>query len=161
QARAEFEVLAQQFLVLRATEERLKAELRRATAMTMPADLARHTNNPDLESIWSGQVEQFNSRVTALQGARQVIREKIAQLESQIVGAEGTLKSYETQIASVRAEMADIAPLVEKKLIARPRYLQLERSGIQLEGQVADAQATIAKAKQAIAEQTQQMAQLE
>ncbi len=161
QARAEFEVLSQQFLVLRATEERLKAELKRATAMSMPADLARHADNPDLEAIWSAQVDQFDSRLAALQGARLVIREKIAQLEYQIVGAEATLKSYQTQIASVKAEMDDIKPLVDTKLIARPRYLQLERSGIQLEGQAADTLATIAKAKQAIAEQSQQIAQLE
>ena len=39
QARAEFEVLAQQAVVLRATEERLRAELTRATALMMPEDL--------------------------------------------------------------------------------------------------------------------------
>src|SRR5262249_3169114 len=52
-------------------------------------------------------------------------------------------------------------PLVEKGLIARPRYLQLERSGTQLEGQEAEATANIAKAREAIAEQTQQMGQLD
>lgn len=161
QARAEFEVLSQQFLMLRATEERLKAELNRTTFMRMPADLAGYANNADLDVIWSAQVNQLNSRLQALQGARSVIREKIAQLEHQIAGAEGTLKSYRAQIDSVRAEMEAIRPLVDKKLIARPRYLQLERSGIQLEGQAADTQAAIAKAKQAIAEQTQQLAQFE
>ena len=57
--------------------------------------------------------------------------------------------------------MESIAPLVKQGLIARPRYLQLERSGAGLEGQAADAMANIAKARQAIAEQMQQMAQLD
>ena len=46
-------------------------------------------------------------------------------------------------------------------MIARPRYLQLERSGTALEGQAADTLASVAKFRQAIAEQMQQKAQLE
>jgi HlyD family type I secretion membrane fusion protein len=161
QARAEFQVLSQQFAVLRATEERLKAELNRAPSLVMPPRLAREADNPDLPAIWSAQVDQFESRRAALEGARQVIREKIAQLEHQIEGLQATLAAYEQQIASVRMEMAEIRPLVEKQLITRPRYLQLERSGTQLEGQAADTRATIARARQAIAEQRQQMAQLD
>ncbi|MBX3501688.1 MAG: HlyD family type I secretion periplasmic adaptor subunit [Alphaproteobacteria bacterium] len=161
QVRAEFEVLSRQFLVLRATEERLKAELKRADAMTLPADLVPHNDNVDFTAVWTGQLDQFTSRRAALEGARQVIREKIAQLEHQITGGEGAVKSYRTQIASVKAEMEDIKPLLDKKLIARPRFLQLERSGIQLEGQLAEAQAAIAKSRQAITEQHQQIAQLE
>lgn len=161
QVRAEVKVLSQHFLVLRATEERLKAEFRRADAMTLPADLADHADNQDFTVIWGGQVEQFDTRRAALESARQVVRERIAQLEHQIVGSVGALKSLQSQIASVKAEMADIKPLIEKKLIARPRYLQLERSGTQLEGVHAETAATIARARQAIAEQNQQIAQLE
>ncbi len=161
QARAEFQVLSQQYAVLRATEERLKAELNRAPRLVMTPALAREADNPDLPAIWSAQVDQFESRRAALEGARQVIREKIAQLEHQIEGLQATLAAYEQQIASVRMEMAEIKPLVEKQLITRPRYLQLERSGTQLEGQAADTRATIARARQAIAEQRQQMAQLD
>ncbi len=161
QLRAEVKVLSQHFLVLRATEERLKAEFRRADAMTLPADLADHADNQDFPVIWGGQVEQFATRRAALESARQVVRERIAQLEHQIVGGEGALKSLRSQIASVKAEMADIKPLIEKKLIARPRYLQLERSGTQLEGQQAETEAAIARARQAIAEHNQQIAQLE
>jgi len=46
-------------------------------------------------------------------------------------------------------------------LIARPRFLQHERSAAALEGQAADTLANIAKLRQAIAEQRQQMAQLD
>jgi HlyD family type I secretion membrane fusion protein len=113
QVRAEFEVLSQQFLVLRASEERLKAELARLDAMTLPADLADRADGPDFQAIWGGQVEQFASRRAALDGARQVVRERIAQLEHQIVGREGALKSLQTQIASVKAEMAEIKPLID------------------------------------------------
>jgi epimerase transport system membrane fusion protein len=57
--------------------------------------------------------------------------------------------------------MESIQPLVAQGLIARPRFLQLERSSAALEGQAADTLANIAKLRQAIAEQTQQVSQLD
>src|SRR5438270_9799253 len=125
----------------------------------MPEDLK--TQDSYFKSVWNGQVSQFESRRAALEGQRSVIREKINQLGSQIVGAEAQVKAFTDQISSIRAEAKDIAPLVERGLIARPRILQLERTAYGLEGQIADANANIAKARQAIAEQEQQIAQLD
>ncbi|WP_051677702.1 HlyD family type I secretion periplasmic adaptor subunit [Bradyrhizobium sp. URHD0069] len=159
QARAEYDVLSQQYMVLRATEARLLTELDRGSELVMPEDLK--TQDSYFKSVWNGQVSQFESRRAALEGQRSVIREKINQLGSQIVGAEAQVKAFTDQISSVRAEAKDIAPLVERGLIARPRILQLERTAFGLEGQIADAKANIAKARQAIAEQQQQIAQLD
>jgi HlyD family type I secretion membrane fusion protein len=161
QARAEYEVLSQQYVVLRATEVRLLTELDHGSALVMPDDLKARSDDTYLKSVWNGQVSQFESRRAALEGQRSVIREKINQLGSQIVGAEAQVKAFTDQITSVKAEAKDIAPLVERGLIARPRILQLERTAFGLEGQIADANANIAKARQAIAEQEQQIAQLD
>ncbi|WP_050628918.1 HlyD family type I secretion periplasmic adaptor subunit [Bradyrhizobium viridifuturi] len=161
QARAEYEVLTQQFVVLRATEVRLLTELDRGSELVMPSDLKAHSQDPYFKSVWKGQVSQLESRLAAIAGQRSVIREKINQLGSQIVGAEAQVKAFTDQIHSVHREAKDIAPLVDRGLIARPRILQLERTGYGLEGQIADTNANIAKARQAIAEQEQQMAQLD
>jgi membrane fusion protein, type I secretion system len=162
QARAEYNVLSQQFLVLRATEERLKAELANASSLTMPEDLkAAGNEHPDVTGIWNGTIHQFESRLAALAGQRSVIREKIAQLAAQITGSEAQEKAYREQFESVRKERESLTSLVERGLIAKPRYLQLERSGVGLEGQAAETSANIAKSRQAIAEQMQQMAQLD
>src|SRR6476619_2395325 len=159
QARAEYDVLSQQYMVLRATEVRLLTELDRGSELVMPDDLK--TDDSYIQSVWNGQLSQFESRRAALEGQRSVIREKINQLGSQIVGAEAQVRSFTDQITSVRAEAKDIAPLVERGLIARPRIMQLDRTAFGLEGQIADANANIAKARQAIAEQQQQIAQLD
>lgn len=160
QARAEYDVLTQQYAVLRATEARLLAELDNKSTLTMPDDLKARSNDHYLNSVWNGQLSQFDSRRAAIEGQRSVIRERINQLGSQIVGAEAQVKSYTDQISSVQAEADSIRPLVDRGLISRPRILQLERSAYVLEGQIADANANIAKARQAIAEQEQQIAQL-
>src|SRR3954465_3626177 len=159
QARAEYDVLSQQYMVLRATEARLLTELDRGAELVMPEDVK--TEGSYFRSVWNGQVSQFESRRAALEGQRNVLREKINQLGSQIVGGQAQVKAFTDQISSIRAEAKDIAPLVERGLIARPRILQLERTAYGLEGQIADANANIAKARQAIAEQEQQIAQLD
>lgn len=161
QARAEFEVLSQQYLVLRFTEERLRTEYNRGTTLVLPADFSDRANNPDVEEVWRGQVYQFESRLAAVDGQRKVITEKIAQLGSQIKGAEAQLRSFQEQYEFVQKEMKSIQTLVDQGLIARPRYLQLERSGVALQGNAAETSANIAKARQVIAEQQQQMAQLD
>jgi len=161
QARAEFEVYSQQQLVLRGTEERLKAELARATSLAMPTDLAARVNESDVKGVWEGQVKQFESRIASLEGQRKVIRERIAQLEHQIGGGEAVLKAHQAQLVSVLKELESYRPLVERGLITLSRFSQIERQGHQIEGQIADARASIAKARQAIAEQQQQIAQLE
>ena len=161
QARAEYNVLTQQFYILRATEERLRAELNRSTVLEMPDDLRASLREENVVAIWNGQLYQFQSRLAALEGQRKVISEKIAQLGSQILGGEAQVKAFRAQLVSVQQEMESIQPLVKQGLIARPRYLQLERSGAGLEGQAAETAANIAKARQAIAEQQQQMAQLD
>jgi HlyD family type I secretion membrane fusion protein len=159
QARAEVDVLTQQYLVLRATEARLKAEFARADALARPEELA--ADDGYARTIWSAQIHQFESRRIALDGARKVIREKIAQFEAQIVGAEGTLRAYRAQLDSVRSELEELKPLLDKGLITKPRYLQLERAAAGVEGQIADTLALIARLRQSIAEQGQQSAQLD
>src|SRR5262245_470728 len=161
QARAEYDVLWQQYLVLRATEERLRGELGQQAALTIPDDLKEFANDPVFSGVWRGQVNQFESRLAALAGQRNVINEKIAQLEAQITGGQAQVKAYTAQLESVKKELNDIEPLVKRGLVAQPRYLQLERTGSGLEGQAADTLANIAKARQAIAEQVQQIAQLD
>jgi HlyD family type I secretion membrane fusion protein len=161
QAKAEYEVYTQQYFVLRATEVRLLAEFGNNSALLVPRDIADRKNDPSVQDIWTGQVKQFETRRAAIEGQRSVIREKINQLQSQIAGAEGQVKSYAEQLTSVQKEAESIAPLVEKKLLPKPRLLQLERSAFGLEGQLADSKASIAKFKQAQSEQELQIAQLD
>ena len=160
-ARSDFDVFSQQQMVLRATEARLTAELNRAATLTPPPAIAAKMSDPEMSRVWTAQQQQFRSRRAAIEGQRQVLRERIGQLREQIIGNEQEVKSFKQQIDSVRKELTDIMPLVEKGLVTQPRKLQLERTAFGLEGQIASTTAEIARARQVIAEQTQQIAQLD
>jgi HlyD family type I secretion membrane fusion protein len=161
QARAEHAVLAQDFVVLRATEERLRAELAHRSELSFPDDLKAFGDDRALTEVWDAQVHQMEVRLAAIDGQRNVIGEKIAQLEHQIEGSEAQVASFNGQFTSVTDERNSLLPLLEQGLVARPRVLQLERTATGLEGQIAETRANIAKARQAIAEQKQQIAQLD
>jgi HlyD family type I secretion membrane fusion protein len=156
EARANFEVLSQQFNVLRATEARLTAEFNGDAAFTPPRDLA-----PGDKGIWEAQQRQFQTENAAINGQRQVIEEKIRQLEAQIAGDQNQIAAYQHEAASVHQEITTISPLVNQGLIAQTRRTQLQRSGYGLDGQIAGTNADMARAHQAIAEQMEQIAQIE
>ena len=71
QARAEYDVLSQQYMVLRATEARLLTELDRGSELVMPEDLKSRRQDSYLKSVWNGQISQFESRRAAIEGPAQ------------------------------------------------------------------------------------------
>lgn len=161
QARSKFLVLDQKQALLTATFSRLTAELGRSPSLLPPAPIAVRLGEPEIRAIWDGQVKEFESRRAALDSQRKVIEDKINQLKEQISGNRQQAAAYAAQLASLRKELDDIAPLVARGLIAQPRKLQLERTAYGLEGQIAQASADTGRAEQTIAEETQQIAQLE
>ena len=159
QARAEFDVLNDQYLDLLAAEARMQAELSGQSRVAFSADLIAATAKHP--AILEGQVQQFELRRTALDGQRRIIDEKIAQLAAQIDGAEAQSSGNKAQRDSIRAEATTLAPLVERGVIAKPRLLQLERSAAALDGQIGELTGGIARSRQAIAEQKQLASQLD
>ena len=155
-ARANYEVLSQQYKVLHATEARLSAEFNGDTEFAPPLNVPA-----DEKSIWEAQRRQFASQQAALDGQRRVLEEKIQQLEAQITGDENQISAFRRESASVHQEIATISPLVDKGLIAQTRRTQLQRTGYGLDGQIAETTADMARSRQAIAEQMQQIAQIE
>src|SRR5581483_4852566 len=63
--------------------------------------------------------------------------------------------------SSVHEEVGALSPLVHQGYVAKTRLTQLQRTGYALEGQIAETTGDMARSRQAIAEQTQQIAQIE
>jgi len=155
-AHANYEVLLQQYKVLHASEVRLTAEFNGETEFAPPLNAPA-----DEKGIWEAQRRQFASQQAALDGQRRVLQEKIQQLNAQIAGDQNQITAFKHESSSVHQELATISPLVDKDLIAATRRTQLQRTGYGLDGQIAETTADMARAHQAIAEQMQQIAQIE
>jgi epimerase transport system membrane fusion protein len=159
QVRAEFDILSQQYAILRATEARLSAELANHDAIRFPAELVDSVE-PYAKTAIDAQRHEFDSRRAAITGEEQILVHRASQLREQIAGNEAQERAYDDQMTSVVGEKESLSDLVKSGLITRPRILQLERTIAGLQGQIAAIRATTASAHQSVAEYTQQIAQV-
>ena len=144
-----------------ATEARLLAERDGKAEIAFPADLLARQKEKKVSEILNLQQAQFETRSAALKGQRQILRQRIQELDEQVVGLQALQKSKQRQEELIEEEMRMIAGLVAKGIVTRQRYLALQREASRLDGEAGDHISSIAKAKQTIGETQLQIIQLE
>ena len=155
QAGAERDVLEQLNTVMQLTLARLRAEQHGDDHLTLPADFQSRANEPSVKSAWDDQKAQFEAHRSENAGQIGIIKQRIAQLSSQIAGAQAQLQSLRSQHASTRQELDSLKPLLAQGIVTRTRLLQLERSLSAFDGQIGEMGSNIARSEQAIGEQRQ------
>ena len=160
QALGALNVFQKQYDDLRAQEVRLTAERDGLDHVAFPDELSSRGEEPDVATLLRAQEGLFASRRAALAGQVSLLREKIAQTREQISGSKAVLLSRTRQLDSTQNEVKGLRDLYKRGYVPRQRMLELERAGAELEGQVGESKANIAKAYQAISEATLQIAQL-
>ena len=146
----------------RARVERLKAERDGADAITYPEDLLEAAaTEPRVERAVSGQRELFEARRDALQGNRAQLRERIRQLEDQVLGNNALIRSSQDQIAKLEEERLAKQTLVDQGFLSKANVLAIEREQLRLKGDVESRQSDMDRLRANIAETRSQIAQLE
>jgi membrane fusion protein, type I secretion system len=159
QARAAVDMLSQQSYGLRAQEARLLAERDGDKAIAFPDELTSRRDDPAIGKVLQTEARQFEIRRTSLEGQVSVLKQRIAQLQEQIAGAEAQQTAVQESLAIIAAELKDQNFLLGKGLTQRPRVLELERTASGLRGQLGDLISGIAKVRQAIGEMEMQIIQ--
>jgi len=86
------------------------------------------------------------------QGQRQILGQRIAQFNEEIVGLEAQIRSADEQLGLIEGELADLQSLFDKGLTPKSRLLALQRRRAEIQGERGQNLAAIARAKQNIAE---------
>ncbi len=159
-ARAQVQVLAEQQILFEAVQARLEAERDSVDTITFPSDLATRHSDPSVAAAIAGQIKEFRNRRDALEGQKAVLEHRVAQFREDIAGNRAQRTAYQQQLDSVVSEKASLKGLLDKELIPRARMLELDRTEAGIRGQIAEINAAIAKAHQAIGELDDQIAQL-
>ena len=144
-----------------AAEARLTAERDYRPSVTFPDELLARKSEKKVADILKLANAQFETRATAIKGQRQILQQRIVQLEEQIEGFRALQKSKARQSELIDEEMRMIEDLVKKGHVTRQRYLALQREASRLDGEAADHIASIAKAQQTIGETKLQILQLD
>jgi epimerase transport system membrane fusion protein len=156
---AQASIYAQQLVVARATEARLKAELAGAESVGFPEEMLA-SDEPYVKAAMARQASEFATRRTALQGNEQVLQHRINDLQQQIEGRNARQKALEAQLASFTSERKSLEGLLDHGLTTADRVRDLDRQASGLEAEISDNVAAIGSAQENIRENQQQIVQL-
>lgn len=152
QYRAELDLLEGRHIAATAIEARLIAERDSRKEVPFPEWLLDRLEEPEVIDTVVGQMNIFTSRQESLNHQTQILYQRIAQFEEEMIGLEGQIAAENLQLKLIAEESKDVGRLVESGLARRPRLLSLEREAAALEGRRSQNLAGIARAKQSISE---------
>lgn len=161
QARASFELVRGQHLMISAMLVRLTAEQAGAPSIIWPEELVHERDRPQVTQMLLAQENMFQTRKVNKDNQRKILRQRIAQLEEEISGTSALVESETRQLDLIEEEVIGVRRMVNKGLERKPRLLNLQRSQAEIEGSRASNLAQIARSKQAIGEAEIQIMNLE
>ena len=141
---------------------RLRAEMRGADRIEVDPDLQRRSETDrDLQDVITGQQQIFVARRASLEGQVAVLRQRIAQIESQIIGQEAQERARVRQLGFIQEELNGVNELLRGGFAPRTRALALNRELARLQGEQGEYLSTVARSRQQIGEAHLQILQTE
>ena len=160
--RSEEGILQIEYADLLARRNRLEAEFHDAIDIAWSAELAAMAEHDrTVQAILDGQQRLFEARRNARAGQVAQLRERIGQMNKEIVGLEAQQGAVKLQRGFIRQELEAQRSLSNRGLTDLPELLRLERETARLVGQAGDIEARIAGARGRIAEVEIQILQID
>lgn len=162
QIRANLDIVLSALDELSARRARDEAERDGAAAVVFPANLkARAETSPAVAHLLESEARLFQSRVSAREGQKAQLTERIAQLREEIRGLGEQTDAKNREIALIQQELVGVRDLYAKNLVPLSRVTGLERDAARLEGERGQLIATTASSKGKIAETELQIIQID
>src|SRR5262245_14294597 len=151
QPRAMHDMFASQRWTLIGTQARLLAEQAGVKEFEFPQELSQ-SEDERVRSVIEGQRRLFNDRLFAHDARKDVLRQRIEQLNEQIKGLQAQVDSSNTQLKLIAQELVGKEELRRKDMITLPEVLKLKRAVAEIEGRRGEYIGAIARAQQQIGE---------
>jgi HlyD family secretion protein/epimerase transport system membrane fusion protein len=131
---------------------RLTAEELGQPTIEFPADLLAQRNDSDVARLIDGQSSIFKARLDELNSQTQILGQRNAQAAEEIRGLEAQIKAQREQLRLIGEEITNKSALLERGLMTKPQVLMLQRQQAEIDGSMNQNAASIARAKQVMAE---------
>ncbi|MES2940910.1 MAG: HlyD family type I secretion periplasmic adaptor subunit [Pseudomonadota bacterium] len=152
-AKANFQASRQRYLMLLATQARLKSEQAGRDAIEWHPELVAASKEDALIQLqMTNQQQLLRTRRSGLQADLQSIKENISGQEALILAYQGMLASRRSQLALLNDELTQTRGLVKEGYAPRNRQLELERMVAESNASSTELIGNITRARQAIAE---------
>lgn len=159
--RANLGVVQGQLEDLLARRARLRAESRGGAAIAFPQALIDRRGETGIAAILMGQEELFAARRESRESQAAVTRQRMTRFQEEVDGVRAQRSSNRKEIALIEEELVGLRNLYEKGYATLNRVLALERQAERIRGQVAEHNASIARARNGIEEMKLEMVQAE
>ena len=140
---------------------RLEAEQRGLDQVVFPPMLTDRADDPDVENVTGSESKLFEVRTTGRAGQKAQLRERVSQLNEEIVGLTAQETAKTKEIALVEKELVGVRSLYEKNLVQISRLTVLERDLARLAGERGQYVASRAQTKGKITETELQIIQVD
>ena len=157
-ARATHEAIRQNYLVQRALEARLLAELADQSTIQFHPDLLEAK---DAQAVQHMRVQQqlFTARRSAVNSEIAAAEQAIVGLEGQIGGLTRMLESKRAQSVLQTSQLGNVTALANEGFAPRNQALQLEQAQAELRSSLAELETNVQRTRSAIAESRLRIAQ--
>jgi HlyD family secretion protein len=159
--RANLAIVNKALYGLWARQARLEAEQQGRETLTFPKMLLDLAGEPDARDVMVSETKLFEVRVFGRAGQKAQLRERVLQLNEEIVGLASQEKAKEKEIALVEKELVGVRQLYEQRLVQLSRLTTLERDLARLNGERGQYIASRAQAKGKITETELQIIQVD
>ena len=157
QPSASLEIATTQYTALRAKEARLVAERDGLEQIAYPKGFS--TQDARTQQEVNAQNEIFAARKAANEGRAEILKQRINQLQNQVMGMKALRRSKEQLAASYADELRDTQALLAQGFSEKTRLRQAERSFASFSGEAAELTANIAATEVQIGEARLQILQ--
>ncbi|HUZ33282.1 MAG TPA: HlyD family type I secretion periplasmic adaptor subunit [Xanthobacteraceae bacterium] len=150
--RANLAIVTKGLTELYARKARLGAERDGADTVAVPRELAGRVNNEDVQEALASERKLFELRRSARVGQKDQLRQRIKQLQEQIVGLGAQQDAKSKEMALIDKELGGVRELYAKNLVQINRLTSLEREEARLQGERGQLVASAAETKGKISE---------
>lgn len=159
QVKAQAEITRSRLFAARAIEARLIAERDGKAQIEFPPALLSVTNDPRVANTISTQRQLFMSRKLSMEHELAALDENIAGLSIQLSGLKESRLSKQQQLQFINEQLGNLRDLAQEGFVPRNRVLDLERTYVQLNGDISADTGNIGRIQRQIAELNQQRIQ--
>src|SRR5262249_55964270 len=136
QARAAAAIVSKNLDDLLARQARLQAEREGAANIAFPRDLLDRASDAESDAAHAVATEEklFELRLSAREGQKAQLKQRISQLNEEIQGFSGQIDSKGRELDLIAQELEGVRDLRLKNLVSISRMTSLEREAARLEG---------------------------
>lgn len=158
---AQDRILMNQLVSALAQDQRLAAELRGDSELTLSDELAQLIAiDPAFVDLFASQRALFLSNNAMWLGQEAILEERVADLEKQFEGLGIRHATLLSRLDFIQAELTDLKTLYDKKLITKTRYVNQQDAEVSLIGDLSVLESQLDSVRQRIAEIEQRILQV-